>query len=364
MRQYIKALLLLTPITFASCIKDEELDTNADILEAYIPSEYLKTEPIITNTSIEFKVKANIDLEKQSPFFIISPNATMDPPNGTTRDFRTSQKVTITAQDNRWRKTYNVSFTSDELSTLYSFNNAELTNKDRYYRFYEIGSNGDKIYDWDSGNEGYVTVAGKTPPEGYPTTTAPGRRGGLAVKMQTVYTSKTGQATENPIAAGNLFLGTFKLNVFNTLKSTKFGLPYTGQLPTSLRGTFKYTAGKTVTDRYFNEVVGAKDTFDIYVILFESQKKDNFQYGDHAFKDPRNVAIARIEEKDRKETTLWTEFNVPFKLLPGKTYDSKKDYVLAIVMTSSIDGAEFKGAIGSTLLVDEIELVYDNENGK
>jgi hypothetical protein len=362
MRQYIKALLLLTPVALTSCIKDEELDTNADILEAYIPSEYLKTDPIVTNTSIEFKVKASVDLEKQSPFFIISPNATMDPPNGTTRDFRTSQEVTITAQDSRWKKTYTVSFTSDELSTLYTFNNAELTNKNRYYRFYEVGSNGDKIYDWDSGNEGYSTVAGSTPPEGYPTTITPGRRGGLAVKMQTVYTSKSGQLTGNPIAAGNLFLGTFKLNVFNTLKSTRFGLPYTGEMPTSLRGTFKYTAGKVVTDSDFKEVPGSKDSFDIYAILFETQKKDNFQYGDHAFKDPRNVAIARIDEKDRIETNLWTEFNVPFKLLPGKTYNPQKDYVLAIVMTSSIDGAEFKGAIGSTLLVDEIELVYEKEN--
>ncbi|MDM1396787.1 PCMD domain-containing protein [Myroides odoratimimus] len=362
MNQYIKAFLLLTPLIFSSCIKDEELDTNADILEAYIPSEYLKTDPIITNTSVEFRVKANVDLEKQTPFFIISPNATMDPPNGTTRDFRNSQEVIITAQDQSWKKKYIVSFTSDELSTLYTFNNAELTNKNRYYRFYEIGSNGDKIHDWDSGNEGYSTVAGNTPPEGYPTTIAPGRRGGLSVKMQTVYTSKTGQIAGNPIAAGNLFLGTFKLNPLFPIKSTKFGLPYTGELPTSLRGSFKYTAGKIVTDSNYNEIPGAKDTFDIYAILFETQKKNNFLAGDHAFKDPRNVAIARIEAKDRIETNLWTEFNVPFVLVPGKTYDPQKDYILAIVMTSSIDGADFKGAVGSTLLVDEIELVYEKDN--
>lgn len=362
MKQYIQACLLLIPLLVTSCIKDEELDTNADILEAYIPSEFLKTDPIITNTSIEFRVKANVDLEKQTPFFIISPNATMDPPNGTTQNFTNSKEVVITAQDHRWKKTYTVSFTSDELSTLYTFNNAELVDKNRYYKFFEIGSNGDKIYDWDSGNQGYATVAGKTPPEGYPTTITPGRRGGLAVKMQTVYTADFAAATGNPIAAGNLFLGQFKLNMLNTLKSTRFGLPYTGELPTSLRGVFKYEAGKVVTDKKYNEVVGAKDSFDIYAILFESRKKDNFQYGDHNFKDPRNIAIARIDEKDRKETTLWTEFNVPFKLLPGKTYDKTKDYVLAIVMTSSIDGADFKGAVGSTLLVDEIELVYEQDN--
>ena len=33
--------------------------------------------------------------------------------------------------------------------------------------------------------------------------------------------------------------------------------------------------------------------------------------------------------------------------------------MLAIVMTSSIDGATFTGAVGSTLDIDEVELVFD-----
>lgn len=359
----IKRLLftLSAPIIFSACIKEEEPDTNADILEAFIPSEYLKMDPIIRNTSVEFRVKANVDLEKQSPVFIISPNATMDPPNGITRDFKTSQKVIITAQDSKWKKEYTISFTSDELSTIYTFDNAELTNKNRYYRFFKMSSNGDKIYDWDSGNDGYVTVAGSTPPEGYPTTITPGRKDRTAVKMQTVYTNSFGEATGNPIAAGNLFIGTFKLNIFNTLKSTRFGLPYKGKLPNKVRGYYKYKAGETVTDNKFNVIPGAVDTFDIYAIIFEKSDKDNFLDGDHRFKNPKNVAIARIDNKDRLETDSWTEFNFSFKLVEGKTYNSTKDYMLTIVMTSSIDGADFKGAIGSVLSVDEIELVYDNE---
>ena len=361
MKHSVFIYLLGLSLLCSSCIKDEELDTNADILEAYIPSEYLKMDPIITNTSVEFRVKSNVDVAHQSPFFIISANATMDPPNGVTRNFTTAQEVVVTAQDKRWQKKYLISFTSDELSTYYDFNNAELTDRDRYYRFYEIGSNGEKIYDWDSGNQGYATIAGSTPAEAYPTTVAAGRRGGLAVKMQTVYTSSFAAATGNPIAAGNLFLGQFKLNPFNTLKSTRFGLPYSGALPQTLRGVYKYTAGPVVTDEDYKEVPGAKDSFDIYAIIFELQKKDNYLTGDHNFVDPRNVAIARISEQDRKETTTWSTFSVPFHLIPGKTYDPNKDYMIAIVMTSSINGAAFTGAIGSTLLVDEIELVYEKE---
>ncbi|MGG5505708.1 MULTISPECIES: PCMD domain-containing protein [unclassified Myroides] len=361
MKNSVFLFLIGIGLVSSSCIKDEELDTNADILEAYIPTEYLKMDPIITNTSVEFRVKSTVTLEKQTPFFIISPNATMEPPNGVTRDFTTAQEVVVTAQDKRWKKTYLVSFTSDELSTFYNFNNAELTDRDRYYRFYEIGSNGEKIYDWDSGNQGYATIAGSTPPENYPTVAVPGRQGGLAVKMQTVYTSSFAAGTGNPIAAGNLFLGQFKLNPFNTLKSTRFGLPYTGALPTKVRGVYKYTAGEVVTDEHFKEVVGAKDSFDLYAIIFELQKKDNYLTGDHNFEDPRNVAIARIPQQDRLETNTWRTFSFPFELVEGKTYDPNKNYMIALVMTSSIDGASFKGAIGSTLFVDEIELVYEKE---
>ncbi len=351
--------LLFIPLLFTSCIKEEELDTNADILEAYIPAEYLKTDPIITNTSVEFRVKSNVDLTNIAPTFKISPNATIDPVNGTYRNYTTAQTAVVTAQDPRWKKTYTISFNVDELSTIYQFNHAELTDKDRYYRFYTIGSNGDKVYDWASGNSGYVTVAGNKTPDEYPTTVADGRTGGLAAKMQTVYTSNLAAATGNPIAAGNLFLGSFKTNLFNTLKSTKFGLPYSGELPKSIRTYYKYKAGNEVRNQYFEVVPGAKDTFDIYAIIFESQSKDNFQYGDHNFQDPRNVAIARVSAADRLETSSWREITFPFRLVNGKTYDPNKEYVLAIVMSSSIDGANFTGAIGSTLIVDDIELLFN-----
>jgi hypothetical protein len=356
--RFIYSFILLSTLLF-SCIKEEELDTNADILEAYIPAEYLKTDPIITNTSVEFRVKSNVDLTNIAPTFKISPNASIDPINGTYRNYSTAQTAIVTAQDPRWKKTYTISFNVDELSTIYQFNHAELTDKDRYYRFYTIGSNGDRIYDWASGNSGYVTVAGNKTPDEYPTTITEGRTGGLAAKMQTVYTSNLAAATGNPIAAGNLFLGSFKTNLFNTLKSTKFGLPYSGELPKSIRTYYKYKAGNEVRNQDFEIVPGAKDSFDIYAIIFESQNKDNYQFGDHNFQDPRNVAIARVPASDRLETSTWREITFPFRLVNGKTYDPNKEYVLAIVMSSSIDGANFTGALGSTLIVDDIELLFN-----
>ncbi|MGL5919597.1 MAG: PCMD domain-containing protein, partial [Bacteroidales bacterium] len=44
------------------------------------------------------------------------------------------------------------------------------------------------------------------------------------------------------VTAGTLFLGKFEVDIMNTLKSTKFGLPYRNK-PASLKGRIKYTAG-------------------------------------------------------------------------------------------------------------------------
>ena len=50
--------------------------------------------------------------------------------------------------------------------------------------------------------------------------------------------------------------------------------------------------------------------------------------------------------------------------LKGRVIDDTKlkngAYKLGIVFSSSVDGAYFKGAVGSTLYVDEVELICED----
>ena len=50
--------------------------------------------------------------------------------------------------------------------------------------------------------------------------------------------------------------------------------------------------------------------------------------------------------------------------LKGRVIDDTKlkngKYKLGIVLSSSVDGAYFKGAVGSTLYVDEVELICED----
>ena len=167
-----------------------------------------------------------------------------------------------------------------------------------------------------------------------------------------------------PIAAGNLFIGSFDVNnaMSNPLKATKFGLPFR-HVPTYLAGYYKYKAGDQFTEGG-KPVNGKRDICDIYAIMYETSESVPTLDGTNAFTSPNLISTARIN--NAKETNEWTYFKLPFTTLPGKFIDKEKlrdgKYNIAIVFTSSLEGDHFNGAIGSTLLIDEAELIYHSED--
>ena len=62
-------------------------------------------------------------------------------------------------------------------------------------------------------------------------------------------------------------------------------------------------------------------------------------------------------------TDQWTRFEMFFE---GKDADNKEvadnKFNLALVFSSSKDGAKFEGAIGSTLYVDEVEISFEKND--
>ena len=132
--------------------------------------------------------------------------------------------------------------------------------------------------------------------------------------------------------------------------------------PTYLAGYYKYKAGDQFTEGG-KPVEGKRDICDIYAIMYETSVSVPTLDGTNAFTSPNLVSMARI--KDAKETDEWTYFKLPFTTLPGKFIDKEKltmgKYNISIVFTSSLEGDHFNGAIGSTLLIDEAELIYRSD---
>ena len=213
--------------------------------------------------------------------------------------------------------------------------------------------------EWGSGNAGFLITNSKAKAEEYPTSQADGGLKGKCAKLQTVSTGSFGKMVNAPIAAGNLFTGTFKIDIMNPAKSTRFGQPFR-KMPTRLAGYYKYKAGAVFTDKYSKEVKGMHDDFAIYAVLYEVTEQVPHLDGTNSLTSDNIVLKAELT--DRKETDTWTHFLLDFKAVDGRKVDAKKlaegKYNLAIIMSSSKDGAIFNGAVGSTLYVDEMELYY------
>lgn len=368
---YLVAVFWLS-ITLVSCIQDEAPNAEADIIACTVPGDILKRDPIIENNKVTLMVKADADLLHQSPAFELTPGATISPVSGTERDFTKPQYYTVTSEDGNWKKEYQVSYIIAGVSTEYHFENVDslVSAIYTYDIFFDIDSTSGNRLDWASGNAGFaMTGKGGKDRSSFPTSSIIDGYEGKGVKLETMETGTFGSNFGMPIAAGNLFMGTFDVGaaLLNALKATKLGMPFE-HVPTYLKGYFKYKAGK-VFQANGKPVDGKKDTWDVYAVFYEVTDDVKVLDGtivEDNYTHPNIVSVALLNDKDRIETDEWTEFYIPFIMKPGKTIDKNKlkagGYNVSIVFSSSKEGNYFRGAPGSTLYVDEVELIYSADN--
>ncbi len=366
----IFSLLSLIGIMLTSCIKEEALNTEADIETAIIPENFIKIPTAIENDFITFYTKSNVDISKLAPTFTLTEGATIEPASGTERDFTIPQFYTVTSQDGAYKKTYKISAYTAEISTKFSFEETRLYTNGGFYEWIE--KDGDKEAKiWDTGNSGYY-ISFMIDPKNRPdkdniiTTIEPNGKVGKGVKLITQKPGKMGMSFA-PLAAGNLFTGEFETNIFAPKESPKFGTTWDkNKVPSKLIGYFKYKAGKEFETNSDTPSELEIDTFDIYAVFLEKTNEKDYLKATHGFNfiedpdsDPRVISYARIKQEDRIETDEWTAFELPFITIANRQIDPNKEYMLAIVITSSLEGGDYNGAVGSTLSIDEIEVLTD-----
>lgn len=353
-------LCFLMAVLSISCIQDEAPNAEADILACVVPGDILKAEPEIENESVTLTVKSDADITQLALEFTLTPGATILPASGTVRDFATPQTYVVTSEDGNWKKTYTVRCIISGVSTDYHFEHITLEPiYKRYQIFYDITESGDSVT-WGSGNAGFALTNSKLGPLDFPTMQDDKGYIGKCAKLVTRSTGSFGSGFGMPIAAGNLFIGTFDLKnaIPDARKGTKLGRPFE-HVPTYLSGYYKYEAGKSyMVDGKI--VQGKKDKCDIYAIFYETDENVKYLDGYNGLTSPNLISVARIS--DQKETEDWTHFYLPFVAKPGKVIDKAKlekgGYQLAIVFASSIKGDVFEGAEGSTLWIDEVEIIH------
>ena len=382
MRYYkMIAAALIGSSTLTSCFKDEPLNAECDIEQAYIHVDnplgmfYQQSDTLInvlsTAEDINFVVRKTTDLTALAPIFNLTPDATIYPDNGSEQDFSNGPIVyTTTSEDGLYKRNYRVNFIFSKDMLEYNFDHFSLNTNapaNKYYVWTDLDDEGNPLNNWATGNPGYRMAKGSAQPDEYPTTPWAEEGHETCVKLTTCETGKFGSDRKMPIAAGNLFLGEFDTKKALTANAagvkgvlaTKFGLPI-GSQPVSFSGFYKYKRGDVFTDKN-NEVKDSKDYGSIYAVFYDNHDVNGEPFvlhGDDVLSSDQIISIANIGQID--DTSEWTAFNLNFKLQPGKVIDpvklANRGYSLAIVSSSSINGATFEGAVGSTLWIDNFSI--------
>lgn len=358
-------------LAVASCIQDEALNVEAAIdkcsgndIQQYLidPNEYTiqlyaskASNPSKMNLNFELPAGASIAPVKQ---LVNDGTNTFNFEDENPRQFK------VTSEDGDFSATYTVKLWQTEMPSTYDFET--LSSKNPYHRFTEDKSSGIVIrrLELASGNPGFDLTHMAKNPEDYPTVQVNGGvDGGKCVKLETKDTGSFGSMVKMYIAAGNLFVGSFEVGqaLNDPMKATRFGFPFF-YYPLELKGSYKYKAGPVFSSKG-EEVKGKKDKCDIYGVLYETDDKVQFLDGSTSLTSPNIVALARNLD-ELTETDSWKSFKFNFIPQNGKSIDSEKlekgIYKLGIVFSSSVDGARFEGAVGSTLYIDKVEIVYSS----
>lgn len=376
----LKNLIACLFLGFAttSCIQDEALNSEAaidactgtDVQLAHINSDskeiniYVHKGADLSKQQLQFKLPAGATLKANEHY----PDDVMN--NYDFSNDSHSRTFTVTSEDGEWHSTYTVKIIPTEVPGSFHFEELLPSNNTEYDILYEFepgtSTSVSRVLQWSSGNPGFKLTSMADNRTGYPTQQITDGYRGKGLKLTTCDTGSFGAMVKMYIAAGNLFIGSFDLAnaLKDPLRATKFGIQYYKR-PVSLKGYYKFKAGDVYTDEGVVQK-DKKDRFDIYAILYEANENSFMLDGSNSLDltSDKLVSIARISEEEAKETDTWTAFELPFEAVNGKSIDAAKlqngKYKLSIVLSSSVDGAYFKGAVGSTLHIDELELISED----
>lgn len=221
---------------------------------------------------------------------------------------------------------------------------------------------------WDSGNWGSTTLSANDNVTVYDEAIkAPGTKGARSVRMKSAF---VGLGSIGKFAAGNAFVGKYIKTIGTTGAQIGFGRPHASR-PVKLRGYLKY---RPVAINYteLNYVAkGELDNAHIYVSVGDWDYVGGAEGGSgdkdvpflvdtsaKKFFDKTGKGVIAYGEKIQAEATLGEEM-IPFEIeLKYKDTTRKAKYII-LVTTSSRYGDYFTGGTGSTLWLDDLELVYE-----
>ena len=371
-------MLGLFALGASSCVKDELPNSECDIEKIIIhyptPDSlfYRLSDSIIivppANNEIKIEVRPDADFSLMRIEYILTDGATFN----NISEYKSDEiKIRTTSEDGKWNRIYTISFSvPDESFTIekrifeFKFEDHRLDDGGKY----SIWLNNDDVDYWASGNPGFKLSKSTAKPDEYPTIVDENGYDGDAVALVTRSTGLFGEMVGMPIAAGNLFVGSFDVSqaLKDAMAATLFGKPFMYR-PMRIKFMAKYKPGDKYK-RKSTEVSGMVDYPDMYAVLYKNTDADGNSVtlrGDDGKTNPNIVARAFLSETEAKKISAdkWTEINIPFEYLEeiDETRLENRGYSFAMVFTSSFAGGECSGAVGSTFTIDEVRLICNED---
>ena len=346
--------------------------SEAKITNFIFDSDVVTEQPVIDEEKgiITFTVRGNatVDQLKLIPEITVSNKAMVTPASGVEQNFGQEVKYTVMAENGNTR--------------VYKVIVKHIINKFDFESWEEQKGEGDVslgFYSpvggyWDTSNTGVYLIKamlGETYPELADTPFAvekvtDAHLGTGAAKVSTI-DSKGAYGMIPKITAGTLFLGYFNTEYAMTsaLMCTRFGLVW-NEKPLKVTGFYKYLPG----DVYYRcddpegakdivvEDKSMKDACMISAVLYEISDESEGQYLDGTniyTSSDRVVALAQFSTDEKVDD--YAPFTLTLDYV--KEYNSAKKYRFAVIASSSANGDKFSGAPGSTLYLDDIEIINE-----
>ena len=211
---------------------------------------------------------------------------------------------------------------------------------------------------WDSANEGTSDILGQslvptTPEESIVIS-------GKAARME------SGELLGN-FAAGNIYTGDFGSATISPVGAKlKWGTPFNSR-PLALRGWYRYEPQAiNRTSGAYSHLSGQTDFCQIQIFLADWTTQFEVSTGDNRFVDTsdRNSDIIAYGAIISQDNTTDNEGNVNGYVrftIPLEYRSLKEPTYIVISGAASRYGDYFTGGLGSTMYLDELELVYDPE---
>ena len=358
----MKKVLLYTAIipTVFSCIQEDFFGASSfgEIKSIEVSNQASQAKINSGSKNISIEIPGGVDLtDIKIKSLTLSSFASADKLAGDIIDLTDSALIRVTAEDK-------VSITQWTIKAEVASNNPQIANSDfnLWYQmpegYYEPGESAESTV-WGTGNPG-TKLLGL-----FATTPLEIEDENRAARMETLYNGDLAAGFGTPISAATIYTGKFdpdKINISDPQAAIDFGTPFSGR-PKSFKVKYAFVPGAENKDKQGNPLT-YRDACDIYLLL-------------EVRNDAGNKRLATAWFRNENTVENLTDLNVPliYGELPGDAPEYAKPpdgrYVradsaefilpthLIFVATSSFDGANFAGAVGSALIIDDLELMYE-----